>query len=231
MSFNFSFIKTRQRLMIKTIKVTTSIVFLAVIFLVFSDRMVTDVSGRWLYTSVENTPFNDVGIIPGTRPSGDYFTRRIETAAALYHAGKIKWLIVSGDNGHAAYNEPREMQKALMEKGIPENAIYCDYAGFTTLDTVLRARDVFGQNRYTFISQAFHNQRAVYLARENNIAAIGVNAADVPAGHLIWSTGIREYVARGRAILDIYFFHRQPHFGGPVIIPGVTALKGCAGTA
>jgi len=82
----------------------------------------------------------------------------------------------------------------------------------------------------TVISQAFHNQRAVYLARRNHIFAIGVNAADVPTEQRSWRGSIREFIARGRAIVDTALFHRQPYFGGAKIIPGVTPQEGCVGT-
>ncbi len=196
-------------------------------FLAYSNKTVVDTASPWLYSSTESVPFKAVGVVPGTKPSGFYFANRIEMAAALYHAGKVKWLIVSGDNRRENYNEPLEMQKALVKKGVPASAIYCDYAGFTTLDTVLRARDVFGQSEVTIISQAFQNQRAIYLARQNRVQAIGINAADVGSEHRYWLGSLREYVARGRAVLDTSLLNRRPHFGGPKIIPGDVAVEGC----
>jgi len=200
---------------------------IACCFLAYANKTVVDSSRHRLYSTAESAPYNDVGVVPGTKPSGFYFANRIDRAAELYHAGKVKWLIVSGDNRQKNYNEPLEMQKALVLKGVPAEAIYCDYAGFTTLDTVLRAREIFGQSKFTLISQGFQNKRAIYLARENNIDAIGVNAADVAPERRYWLGSLREYVARGRALLDTSLFNRQPHFGGPKIIPGVTVQEGC----
>ena len=102
----------------------------------------------------------------GARPGNRYFTRRIDTAAALYHAGKVKWLLVSGDNGRKNYDEASGMQQALIAKGVPAKVIFCDYAGFSTLDSVVRAKKVFGENHITIISQEFHNQRAIWLAKQ-----------------------------------------------------------------
>lgn len=134
----------------------------------------------------------------------------------------------SGDNRRANYNEPREMQQALIAKGIPEQVIYCDYAGFTSLDSVIPVKEVFGQRSVTFISQGFHNQRAAWLARKNGIEAVGINAANVFANEKRTLGVIREYVARWRAALDTNLLHRRPHFTGPQIIAGVSKIKPCA---
>lgn len=158
---------------------TTGVV--VALFLLYANNQVNLAAKSSVWNHADKVPFNPVGLVPGTKPGGPYFRNRIDAAVALYKSGKVKWLIVSGDNRYAAYNEPQAMQQALMKKGIPESAIYCDYAGFTTLDSVVRARDVFGQNRITLVSQKFQNLRAIYLARHYGIDAVGLNAADVPA--------------------------------------------------
>lgn len=213
------------------ISVVVSVIAALVIglFLRYANQKVIESSVTWIYADVEKSPFNNVGIVPGTRPGGLYFRNRIDAAAALYDAGKVKWLIVSGDNRRQNYNEPAEMKNALVKKGVPASVIYCDYAGFTTLDTVIRARDIFGQTKITIISQEFQNQRAIFLARKNGIEATGLNAADVPAERRYWLGGLREYVARGRAIVDTSLFHRRPRFGGAKIIPGEINQEGCTG--
>ena len=202
---------------------------IAAAFLIYANNRVSSSAESRIWTSVEQVPFNLVGVVPGTRPGGTYFQKRIGAAAELYRAGKVRWLIVSGDNRHVGYNEPREMQKALIAKGVPEEAIYCDYAGFTTLDTVVRAREVFGQTRFTVISQQFQNQRAIYLGQHYGIDAVGFNAGDVPASQQRILGFIREYVARGRAVLDANLIRRQPHFTGPAIVPGKASAASCAG--
>lgn len=105
-----------------------------------------------IYTEASIIPTNKVGLLLGTSPklkNGNnnlYFDYRILAAVELYKAGKIKYILISGDNRREDYNEPEEMKKALMQKGIPEKFIYLDYAGFRTLDSVVRAKEVFGQN-------------------------------------------------------------------------------------
>lgn len=218
---------TFRSVVVKISLLLTIFLLLAIIFLAFANKVVIDSSASRLYTDAETAVYTDAGVVPGTRPGGFYFLNRIETAASLYHAGKVKWLIVSGDNRRHSYNEPQEMYNALVAQGVAPDAIYCDYAGFTTLDTVLRARDIFAQNRIIIISQKFHNERAIYLALKNGIEATGVNAAEVAPANRYWAGSIREYVARGRAVLDAMVFKRQPYFGGDKIIPGNTDAPGC----
>jgi vancomycin permeability regulator SanA len=139
------------------------------------------------------------------------YEARIDAAAQLYTAGRVKCLLVSGDNGDLRYNEPTRMRADLIRRGIPAKDVVCDYAGFRTLDSMVRAQKVFGQNSFVIVSQPFHNERAVYLARQRGIDAIGFNAVQTQLGLGLW---IRERFARFTAILDIYVFNRQPRFLG-----------------
>lgn len=169
-------------------------------------------------------PRNDVGLLLGTSPklkNGNnnlYFDYRILAATVLYKSGKIKYILISGDNRKKDYNEPEEMKNALIQKGVPESAIYLDYAGFRTLDSVVRAKEVFGQSRLTIISQRFHNERAIYLAEQNGIDAIGYNAKDVNA-YAGLKTNARELLARVKMFIDLAV-DKQPHFLGKKIIIG-----------
>ena len=133
-----------------------------------------------------------------------YFLYRIEAAVQLYEAKKIQYILVSGDNHRNDYNEPEEMKKALMERGVPEANIILDYAGFRTLDSVVRAKKVFGKERFLIISQQFHNQRALYLAQHHHIEAVGFNAQDVTAYYGL-KTRVREYLARFKLFIDLWF--------------------------
>lgn len=144
-----------------------------------------------------------------------YFYNRIDAAVELYNAGKIKYIIVSGDNGRKDYNEPEEMMKELVKRGIPKQVIFSDYAGFRTLDSVIRARDIFGQNTFIIISQKFHNERAVFIARMNGIEAYGYNAVDVNKYSGI-KTNIREFLARDKVYFDM-IFGVDPKFSGDKI--------------
>jgi len=177
-----------------------------------------------LYSSLEELPKNKVGVVPGTGQylaNGNlnrYFKYRIDAAVALYKAGKIEYILVSGDNGHKSYNEPRNMRNALIKKGVPPEKIYSDYAGFRTLDTVVRSYKVFGQQKFTFISQDFQNRRAIYIGLFRGINAVGYNARDVSLRYDL-KTKVREMLARVKMMLDIHVINKQPKFlGDPVEI-------------
>ena len=177
-----------------------------------------------LFTEVSRIPATQVGLVFGTtdRVNGRenlYFRYRIDAAARVWKSGKLEILIVSGDNRSRYYNEPNKMKQALIERGIPEDRIVCDYAGLRTLDSVVRAKEVFGAESLLFISQRFQNERAIYLAKANGIEAYGFNARDVEtqAG---WKTKIREVGARVKMWLDVNFLNTRPsHLGEKVGLP------------
>ncbi len=187
------------------------------------DREVKQQSSAFLYDRVDLVPHEQVGVVLGTSERGrgggpnQYFVRRMEAAAALYHAGKVDHLLLSGDNRHMNYNEPWAMRKALMAAGVDSSHITLDFAGFRTLDSMVRAKEVFGQQRFIVISQRFHNERAVFIARGLGIEAIGYNAQDVGAAYGL-RTKLRERLARVKVYIDA-LFGIQPHFlGEPVTI-------------
>lgn len=167
-------------------------------------------TAKALYDDLNLVPACEVGLLLGTNPylknglPNKYFLYRIEAAVQLYQAKKIQYILVSGDNHRNDYNEPEEMKKALIKKGIPESSILMDYAGFRTLDSVVRAKTVFGKERFMIISQRFHNERALYLAQYNHIEAVGFNAQDVTAYYGL-KTRVREYLARLKLFIDLWF--------------------------
>jgi SanA protein len=108
------------------------------------------------------------------------------------------------------------MKKALIEKQIPEEAIYLDYAGFRTFDSVIRCKEIFGQASFIVISQQFHNERAVYIAHNKGIDAIAFNACDVDFNTGL-KTQLREYLARVRLMIDLHLIHAKPKFLGKKI--------------
>lgn len=147
-----------------------------------------------------------------------YYTHRIHAAAELYHSGRLEFIIVSGDNATKAYDEPSAMKADLVALGVPEDRIYCDYAGFRTLDSVERVKAVFSQNKIVVVSQPFHNERALYIAHSKGIDAVGYNAKDVSRSYGL-RTQIREKLARVKVILDLYVLRTKPRFyGDPVEI-------------
>jgi SanA protein len=195
------------------------------LLLVFSNYHIKRTTREYIYNSVEHVPANQTGLVLGTsrylRGGGlnPYFQYRIEAAEKLFFREKIQYIIVSGDNARVSYNEPVHMQKALLEKGIPVERIYLDYAGFRTLDSIVRCKDVFGQNKVTVITQEFHAQRAVFIARHHGIQAVAYTAGDVAARRGM-KVMVREWFAKVKAVLDIYLFHSKPRFlGEPIEIP------------
>lgn len=180
-------------------------------------RIISNAKGR-TFDDVRDIPHRHAALLLGTSPkvsngnTNKYFTYRIDACATLYKAGKVDRIIVSGDNHHRNYNEPEAMRKALIQRGIPNRSIFLDYAGFRTLDSVVRAREIFGQSSYIIVSQRFHNERAIFIAKKKGIDAIGFNARDA---HLKYGlkTRIREIFARCKVFLDIVF-GKKPHFLG-----------------
>lgn len=201
-----------------------------VAFLVF---LITGIFTYWCNFTIEsetedqvtsnlgNLPHEKTGLLLGTsktlasgKPNA-YFFNRITAAVELYKAGKIKNIIVSGDNSQKNYNEPEDMKIELIKQGIPAEKIFEDFAGFRTLDSVVRAKEIFGQHSFIIISQRFHNERAVYLAQQNGIEAFGYNAEDVNQ-YAGLKTNLREYLARVKVFWD-FLFSVEPKFGGKKI--------------
>jgi SanA protein len=158
---------------------------LSLLLLLWSNVAVYSTSKGYLYDKVENVPSSDVALLLGTskytkrNTLNQYFIFRIDAAVRLFEAGKVKYILISGDNGSKDYNEPEDMKQELIKRGIPESKIVLDYAGFDTYDSVLRAKRVFGQNNIIVVSQKFHNQRAVYIGRKNELTIYGFNTKEV----------------------------------------------------
>jgi SanA protein len=185
-----------------------------------SDRIVERAASGRCFEDLTNCPEVPVALVLGCAPlvSGDrpnrYFTTRMDAAALLYHSGKCRYLLVSGDNGHIGYDEPTAMRDALLHRGVPESAIVRDHAGFDTLDSVLRAREVFGLEAILVVSQAFHNERAICIARHHGIEAHGWNAEAVKGAHAT-KAGFREKLARVKTMIDLHLLNSGPKFLGP----------------
>ncbi|RTE53696.1 vancomycin high temperature exclusion protein [Arenibacter aquaticus] len=170
------------------------------------------------YWEVDKIPKNKVGLVLGTSSrlvgggSNPYYTNRIQATLKLYKAGKIDYILVSGDNSSQYYNEPTVFQKDLIKGGIPKDKIFLDYAGFRTLDSMVRAKLIFGLDQLTVISQKFHNERAIYLGEMKGVNAIGFNAGDISLRNGL-KTRIREYFARVKVFIDLAL-NTQPKFFG-----------------
>jgi SanA protein len=190
----------------------------------FCNKAIENAAKGKLYSQTQFIKFNKVGLLLGTSKyvAGDnpnpYYNYRIEAAIKLLKAGKIKYIIISGDNSRKDYNEPKQMQSDLINAGIDSSIIYLDYAGFRTFDSVVRLKEIFGQDSVTVISQAFHNERAIYIASREGISAIGFNATNVDK-NLGFRIQVREKLARVKVFLDFLFDKRPKYLGQKVSIP------------
>jgi SanA protein len=128
----------------------------------------------------------------------------------------MKFIVISGDNILEYYNEPEDMKNELIQLGIPAASIYLDYAGFRTLDSVIRCKEIFGQDSIVVVSQPFHKERAVFIALHKKIHAIAYNASDVSIRYG-FKTQIRELFARVKLFIDLYITNQQPKFLGKKI--------------
>lgn len=203
------------------------LIFLAFLWLVFSifvlwiNLEVTKTGKQFSYDSVGVIPHNHCAVVLGTNKyisAGKinlYYTYRIQAAVLLYKSKKIDYIIVSGDNKHRSYNEPVSMYNDLVDAGIPKERIVLDYAGFRTLDSIVRCYMVFGQHQFTIISQPFHNHRAVYIGRKRGLDVIAFNAGD-QNGRPSIKVIVREIGARVLLAYDL-IIGTQPHFLGEQI--------------
>ncbi len=154
-----------------------------------------------------------------------FFQRRIDAALDLWEAGRVSAILVSGDNGRPDYDEPSAMRRALIEGGVPADRIVTDHAGFRTLDSVVRARQVFGCERLVIVSQASHARRALVLSWVHGLDA-DAYAAEPVHGMSGLRVRARESLARVRMILDIVL-RRKPRFLGPhVPMPPASSSRG-----
>ena len=190
-------------------------------FIIFCNVSISRYAKSKLYDSVDEIPYRRAALVLGTSPRGRnggpnrFYLARINACVELFEANKVDRIIVSGDNRHTNYNEPEAMRRSLVERGIPDEVIFLDYAGFRTFDSVVRAHEVFRQPNFIVVSQKFHNERAVFIAGKKGIEAFGYNAEDVGFNYGLM-TYIRECFARCKVYIDL-IPGKQPQFlGDPV---------------
>ncbi|WP_299674173.1 ElyC/SanA/YdcF family protein [uncultured Dokdonia sp.] len=205
----------------KKIKSLVLLIAITLLIIVVSNYSIESYASDKTFSAVSDIKKNKVGLVLGTSKllqngrTNLYFTYRIEATVALYKEDKIDFVLVSGDNSTELYDEPTDFKEELIKRGIPEHKIFLDYAGFRTLDSVIRAKEIFGQEEITIISQEFHNERAIYLAGKNDIKAVGFNARDVSRRYGL-KVQLREYLARTKVFFDI-LFGVKPKFLGEKI--------------
>jgi SanA protein len=171
----------------------------------------------------ETVPPADVALVLGAAPFLDdgrpnrFFEYRLDAAAALFKAGRVKYLLASGDSVDPGYDETTAMKRGLVKRGVPAELVYRDPAGVRTLDSVLRARDLYGQRRLIIVSQDFHVRRAVWLAREHGIEAFGLDAPGVSPFDALDSWA-RQFPSALKAVLDVWTGSVARYRGQPVTI-------------
>lgn len=215
------FLKNRSRFF-KWLKwLMLSAILLITAFVIFANFQIERSGRELVFNDINKIRHNKVGLLLGTSryfrsgQPNQFYVNRITAAAELLKAGKIDFIVISGDNSEKYYNEPRDMKNDLLKMGISESRIILDYAGFRTYDSIIRLDKVFGQKSFIVISQRFHNLRAVYISKRLGLDAIGYNAKDV-AKYSGIKTKIREKFARVKVFIDLTF-HKEPKFLGEKI--------------
>lgn len=213
-----------KKLIKNIFKLFLLLIVAGIIFIAWANYSIKKSSESFISYNIKDIPETKTALLLGTSKTLDngfpnaYFDNRIKATADLYKSGKIRYIIISGDNSRKDYNEPEDMQLALMKYGIPKDHIFLDFAGFRTLDSIVRAKEIFGQKKIIIVSQKFHNERAVFLAQQNDIEAFGYNAEDVNK-YAGFKTNMREYLAKTKAYLNL-ILGIEPKFGGDkVLIP------------
>ena len=196
------------------------LLILGVAGIVGLDKYISYSAKDTIYSDSKKVPLKKAALLLGTakyiaRGKQNYFyTYRIRAAVKLWKEGKVKAIVVSGDNSTKHYNETARMQKDLIKAGVPSKYITLDYAGFRTLDSVVRAEAIFDLKDYIIVSQKFHLERALFIAKAKGQKVIGFMAKDIPGTAAAYRMKAREYLARAKAFLDVYILNTQPKFYG-----------------
>ena len=184
------------------------------------DMYIANQAAPNLYNDIKKIPAKKAALMLGTAKymlgggQNYFYTYRIRAAVNLFKAGKVKAIVVSGDNSTKYYNETSKMQKDLIKAGIPSRYITLDPLGVRTLDSVVRAEAIFDLKDYIIVSQKFHLERALFIAKAKGQKVIGFMAKDIPGTAAAYRMKAREYLARAKAFLDVYILHTTPKFDG-----------------
>ncbi|RUM75694.1 MAG: vancomycin resistance protein [Sulfurovum sp.] len=201
-----------------------TIIFLVLIYLLvlYNNNSMAKEASTLIYSDIEKVPSKKAVLVLGTSKylrggqTNYFYTYRIDATVKLFKAGKVKAIVVSGDNGKENYDEPTTMRDDLVARGIPSRYITIDYAGFRTLDSIVRAEAIFDLKDYIIVSQKFHLERAIYLAHAKGQKVIGFVAKDFK--NTVWAKRMehRELLARAKAVLDIYMGVEPKFYGKKV---------------
>ena len=211
----------RRRIVFWTSVGIGTVVVLAGLALLVPNLIITRAAEPHIVTTPEEAPQADAAIVLGARVYADgtlspMLTDRMETGVRLYKLGKVKKLLLSGDHGQTTYDEVNAMLRYALDRGVPEEDVFTDHAGFSTYDTMYRARDVFLVQSALVVTQGFHLARAVYTARRLGLEATGVPADIQPYTHEL-RFAMRDWLARSKAFLQLNITKPEPRYLGPVI--------------
>ncbi|GGG65442.1 SanA/YdcF family protein [Epilithonimonas arachidiradicis] len=191
------------------LKIVFRLVELGILLLILANFWVVALTSGRTYTKISKVPPRDCALVLGTSPkmrsgvANPYFTARMDAVGTLYHHGKIKKIIVSGEKSEN-YDEPAAMKRFLVyTEGVPENIIIEDPKGFNTHKSILRCKNVYGQKNVIIVSQGFHNLRALFFARNNGMNALGYDAQDVSKNESFYRNHTREFFAR---VLAVFYY-------------------------
>ena len=197
---------------IATICCGSTLLLIFALVLICHFIVVGNASGR-TYEDVDSVPHNRYGVLLATSPitpggaHNFYFDNRIKAAEELYKAGKIDYIIASGGDYTKEHkngcDEPAAIRDSLVVRGIPADRIILDFEGLRTINSIVKAKEVYGLDSVTLISQKYHNERAIYLADHYNLQAIGYNAEPSPIRRNRIKNSLREYLARVKMFIDI----------------------------
>lgn len=210
-----------KKLITLTFKI--SILFgLIYLWIYYNNNSMAKEAEALIYRDINRIPPKKAALVLGTSKylSGGrinyYFKYRIESAVKLFRTGKVRAIVVSGDNGSKGYDEPTTMRDDLVARGIPSRYITIDYAGFRTLDSIVRAEAIFDLKDYIIVSQQFHLERAIYLAHAKGQKVIGFVAKDFR--DTVWAKKMehRELLARVKAVLDVHLGVEPKFYGDKV---------------
>ena len=191
-------------------------------FILVTNAYIAFSTQAYIYQSAAAAPSVEVALIPGAAILADgkpspIFIDRVDAAIEIYTAGKVAKILVSGDNSTVSHNEVNPVRLYLLSKGIPDEDIFLDHAGFDTYSSMYRARAIFGISSMLIATQSFHLPRAIFIARELGIDAYGVNA---DSGHILLRNYVRETFSDEKALFDIVFHTRPKYLGNTIPIMG-----------
>ena len=196
----------------KKILVFVAIMVMIGLFVVIGCQIaVTSAAKGRMYNDVKEIPHREVGLLLGTSPLGrsgrpnQFYLRRLDATVALYNAGKIDRIVISGARRGDDYDEPTEMRNDLVKRGLPDSIFVLDGEGHRTISSIVRTKEVLAEDSVTIISQKFHNERALFLARHNEIDAIAFNAENTSSRRWRLMMVLRESLARVKAVAEAVF--------------------------